>query len=196
MKNKLMNVYFDNLIHEYNFNVDKFISNKFLTEIKNIFINRREEMMKIHNSANLPFSINSNYTELRWKIDKKLSKLVEKNYIVKNNHQHFDISIYYSNKNIGAYQWHNHWKLGFNHATIVGTFYCHNMQKNKGGEISFSIPGKEEFKIFPKNNTLYLFPYWLAHKPNPYTGEGDRFCFNWGYSTSNRIKHKLIDGIW
>jgi hypothetical protein len=195
MQFKFLRSHYQDLIHEYKVDVESLIPFGLLKEIKQTYLDNYKEVKLKHNQANISLGSFDHLREYSLNVDDKLKKLIEKFYVVENNFGRGNCSVYYSNKNMGVYDFHDHYKPGGG-GSIGAVFYWTNIKEGDGGEISFKRPHLPEYKIFPKNHTLYTFPYWLAHKPNPVEGEGERFCFNWNYISNNRVVHKIIGSVW
>jgi len=195
MEFKFLRKHYQNLVHEYEIDTKSLIPFGILEGIKKVYLENIDEAKKNKNAANVELTRFDEFREYSLEADKVLKKLIEKFYVTENNYGVGGLNVYYSKKDIGVYDFHDHYDSD-NMATIGAVFYWHNMEKGNSGEISFKRPHLPEYKIFPKFNRLYTFPYWLAHKPNPYNGEGERFCFNWCYVCSNRPVHKLTGDVW
>ena len=79
--------------------------------------------------------------------------------------------VYCQNYNHSTSQWHSH----INTSTINAVLY-YNMPKT-GGELCFDIFGTK-FKVTPKPEHIYIFPYWAYHTPMPQDDDLWRVCVN------------------
>ena len=90
----------------------------------------------------------------------------------------FTISSLYSNTAWCYRSTEDEWASEYHHhkatATINAVWYY---QVNPEDSISFFVK-EEEHKIFPKQNTLLVFPNFLLHKPNKPTGPLTRYSVN------------------
>jgi hypothetical protein len=84
---------------------------------------------------------------------------------------------------------HNH----INTSTINATFYIDPPEN--GGELYFSMED-EECTIKPQKNKIYLFPYWLHHKPLSQSSSTYRICINLEYKCQSRPMHIPSKVIW
>lgn len=195
MEFKLLNRHYGNLIHEYKIDTQSLIPFNTLPLLKKYYLDNIEERKKINNAANLQLTFVEGLRDIEVNAHNELKKLIERFYVTENNFGIGSISLYYSDSNGGSYDWHDHYDP-YNISSIGAVFYWHNMEKDNGGEISFKRPHLPEYRIMPQVDRLYTFPYWLAHRPNPYMGKGERYCFNWAYLSSNRIVNKITGDVW
>ena len=77
-------------------------------------------------------------------------------------------------------------------STINAVFYL-SLPKDGGG-IQFIYQG-EHLTLQPQINKIYLFPYWLQHRPLPQEDADYRICFNLQYMCKMRPVHKIA-GNW
>ena len=86
--------------------------------------------------------------------------------------------------------------------TINAVFYL-NIPK-EGGEIFFSyMNGKYsegrgmEVTLKPQMDMVYFFPSWLPHTPLPHKDKNvTRLCFNWGWHSEYKARHKATGIVW
>jgi len=126
----------------------------------------------------------------------KLNKIIKKNYWTDKPIANLGLRAYVQNNKENSSFYHNHKTPG----SISGIFYLDPPQE--GGEISFlinpdqDIPHLKEIIFKPKKNKLYLFPYWMYHKPLPQKDEDYRICFNWVHGSPTRPIHKFTKSQW
>tara|TARA_R110000803_G_scaffold210430_1_gene282174 strand:+ start:104 stop:637 length:534 start_codon:yes stop_codon:yes gene_type:complete len=164
-------------IHEYSFNYTSL-----LEPIKQDLI---DGFYKTINHRGYDMNVES-HQEIFAKVNGGLDRLIEENYFVGNKLGEGNGSrIYIQNKDKFVSKLHDHTSIM---SSIHATFYL-NIPKT-GGEISFNYLDNE-IKIKPEINKIYVFPYWLPHKPLPQEDEVERICFNWSYASIQRPVHKL-----
>ena len=126
----------------------------------------------------------------------RLNKIIKKNYWTDKPIANLGLRAYVQNNKENSSFYHNHKTPG----SISGIFYLDPPQE--GGEISFlinpdqDIPHLKEIIFKPKKNKLYLFPYWMYHKPLPQKDEDYRICFNWVHGSPTRPIHKFTKSQW
>ena len=128
-------------------------------------------------------------------IEPKLNQIVEDNYLIGKPLINPSLRIYVQNNVQHTSFYHHH----LTPSTISGVFYID--PPKEGGEISFLLKFDNENKpkeliLKPEKNKLYLFPYWLYHKPQPQKDKEYRICFNWMYGSPIRPFHKITGISW
>ena len=177
-------------IHEYDFPVhEKLVPYK--EEILGNYIQRKE---KNPNLSDLHLPKSHPLTTL---LEPKLNRLVKKNYWINKPSSNYGFRTYIQNNELYTSYYHNHHKLT---SSITGVFYLD--PPKEGGELSFlinpdpALGSPKEILIKPIKNKLYLFPYWLYHKPLPQKDENYRVCFNWAYGSHKRPVSKITSVMW
>jgi len=84
---------------------------------------------------------------------------------------------------------HNHTQT----TSIASVFYLDLPEE--GGELDFYF-GDTSARLKPKLNTLYVFPHWVYHKPQPQKDSKYRICINMEFSSYDRPIVKETGDIW
>ena len=171
-------------IHSYKFNYSSFLQN-YISEIIDKYSTRN-----VHDDFDLVLE----NKEIENYIFPKLNKIVEDNYHVGKNYGETRISVYVqepSNEEPKEEFFHNHVHTC---GSINGVFYL-NIPK-EGGGIQFFNPPWVDLTIQPQIDTLYLFPYWIMHRPLPHKEDIIRISFNWTYGGIERPIYKLTGELW
>lgn len=103
-----------------------------------------------------------------------------------------DCSIYIQNKQNFSSVWHSHTQT----STIVATTYIN--VPDIGGELICKIK-EEPYALKLEEDKIYMFPYWLQHKPSPQHDEHDdlwRICLNLQFQCDNRVMVKETGIMW
>ena len=185
MVNKL-----NDYIHEYDFPYHDFLKNYKNELLAKYFslISNKKSLTDFFIPIDHPLNIY---------IQPKLNELIQKNYWVDTPTANLSLRTYIQNNKNNQSFYHNHPFA----SSISGVFYVDPPQK--GGELSFIVdpnkdPNSSEGKIIikPQKNKLYLFPYWLYHKPCPQEDEDYRICFNFMYGSPSKPIHKMSAIQW
>lgn len=122
-------------------------------------------------------------------ISKAFTAIVKENFIVSSQLAPIKTWIYVQNKENWSSVWHTHVST----STVNAVFYINPPEK--GGGLSLRLNGVET-TIQPKPNYLYVFPYWMEHKPNPQEDEDWRISVNIEYVCSQRAIVKETGVVW
>ena len=179
-------------IHEYDFPYHDYLK-IYKEELISNYL-RQKEFDKSITDLQLPMSHPLNIF-----LPSKLNKIVKKNYWTGKPLTNYGFRIYIQNNINNTSFYHNHINE-YQTSSISGVFYTD--PPKDGGEISFLVnpdnhpDSPKEIIIKPKQNKLYLFPYWIFHKPLPQKDEEYRICFNWVHGSPTRPIHKLETITW
>ncbi|MGB0405177.1 MAG: 2OG-Fe(II) oxygenase [Fusobacterium sp.] len=116
--------------------------------------------------------------------------------------QHYYVSSYYSKHSIGVYKQtnKNSEKMPHNHirsSSITAVFYLNPPKPKDGGGITFYYDNLNDSQtIHPTKESVYLFPSWVYHTPEPQISSTPRFSLNWGYMSNIRPIHKITGDYW
>jgi hypothetical protein len=170
-------------IHEYDFPYHDEV-----LEHKNDILKQFKEKIGIKHADRDTYTVDYVNEPLRKKIEQRFDKVVHDNYSVDPRMQDLSLNVYVQNKEHSNSLWHDH----VFSATINAVFYL-NLPK-VGGGLQFIYQG-EQLTLQPKINKIYLFPYWLQHRPLPQEDNDYRICFNLQYMCKTRPAHKIA-GNW
>jgi len=179
-----------NLVHEYDFSYSSILE-PHIGDILQEYENKKKENNK---ELTTDLYVDSKIPVIKH-INKELEYLVQKNYHVGEPMGESPLRVYIQNGQSNVSLLHDHTGgLG----TICGVFYLN--PPKEGGEILFKYLENTEWgfelKLKPQINKVYLFPYWLPHKPLPQKDSTPRFCFNWVYASNDRPVHKYARIFW
>ena len=121
-------------------------------------------------------------------IDNSFLKIIEKEFTVSDITNPIRTCIYVQNNNISSNVWHNH----VNTSTINAVFYIDPPQH--GGELQLLL-SNICYSIKPQKNKIYIFPYWMDHRPTPQIDTEWRISVNIEYMCNARPilkKHNLL----
>jgi hypothetical protein len=167
-------------IHEYDF------------PIYDLIIPYKEDILKQFENKFNPNQGNSTLyinPELQNQIVPKFVTLIKENYKVSKPIKEIKLWTYIQNNYFFRSFLHNHIFT----STLNAVFYI-DIPKI-GGELKFAYENQTH-TIFPQKNKLYVFPYWLSHKPLPQKDQEQRICFNLEYFCRKRPIHKKTQVIW
>lgn len=123
-------------------------------------------------------------------ISKSFEKVIREEFEVSEKLKPIQIWIYCQNDNYFNCVWHNH----ANTSTINAVFYIDPPSQEEGGGIQHSYGGVN-YITNPEKNKIYLFPYWMDHRPLPQSSEEWRVCVNLEYFCKERPiwrKNKIL----
>tara|TARA_Y100000114_G_scaffold100901_1_gene94023 strand:- start:2318 stop:2857 length:540 start_codon:yes stop_codon:yes gene_type:complete len=121
-------------------------------------------------------------------ISNSFLKIIEKEFTVSDITNPIRTCIYVQNNNISSNVWHNH----VNTSTINAVFYIDPPQH--GGELQLLL-SNICYSIKPQKNKIYIFPYWMDHRPTPQIDTEWRISVNIEYMCNARPilkKHNLL----
>lgn len=126
----------------------------------------------------------------------KIKEIVEDSFFIEDKTKEnisFAVVVQDNKNNFPVY--HNHVN---NPNGLCGVFYT-NIPK-EGGEFEIInpplFPIEKPLRLKPQINKLYLFPYWLYHRPLPQKDTEPRICFNIGYFSSSKVIVKRHGYLW
>ena len=122
-------------------------------------------------------------------ISKAFLNIVEKNFIVSSLTRPIKTWIYVQNNVHSNNVWHTHVST----SSINAVYYID--PPKRGGGLSLRYLGEETI-IRPEPNMLYIFPYWLEHKPEPQKDEDWRISVNIEYMCDSRPIVKETGVMW
>tara|TARA_R110000803_G_C11829467_1_gene303081 strand:+ start:62 stop:619 length:558 start_codon:yes stop_codon:yes gene_type:complete len=172
------------LVHEYDFHY----SNILKPYIKDILQDYEYNKKQFPTKLTTDITLDPNIPVIK-QITKELEQLVQENYYMGKPMGESILNVYIQNDKSNTSKLHDHTE-GF--GTINGVFYLN--PPKEGGEILFrhleNTEWGSELKLKPKMDKIYLFPYYLPHKPLPQTSPNPRLCFNYTYPSNDRPVHK------
>ena len=125
----------------------------------------------------------------------KISKIANDNFYLGDSLEESEIWTYVqppSNNLDEIYNYHNH---AHNAGNICGVFYL-NLPKQGGGFQVENSPWLDPTIIKPEVDKLYLFPFWLSHRPLPHDEDIFRISFNWTFKGNIRATNKFNGMLW
>ena len=122
-------------------------------------------------------------------IKNKFLKIIDDKFWISNPLSEIKTWIYVQNNEYYNSVWHNHVKT----STINAVYYINPPEV--GGELELMMNG-QIFKIKPKINYLYLFPYWMDHRPVVQESPDWRISVNIEYLCEQRAKVKETGILW
>ena len=128
------------------------------------------------------------YTKI---ISEAFEKVIHENFEVSEKLKPIQTWIYCQNDEHFNCVWHNH----ANTSTINAVFYIDPPQALEGGGIQHLFEG-ENCITNPENNKIYMFPYWMDHRPMPQLSEEWRVCVNLEYFCKERPVWKENNFLW
>tara|TARA_R100001463_G_scaffold17250_2_gene44277 strand:- start:1072 stop:1602 length:531 start_codon:yes stop_codon:yes gene_type:complete len=170
----------DTFIHEYDFPIHDLI-----IPYKEDIIKQFESKLNFNKGNNIPYT-NSYLEDL---VFPKFLDLIKNNYEVDNLINDLKLWVYVQNNFFNRPSLHHHIPT----STLNAVFYI-NIPKI-GGELEFKYEDTS-YVLSPKKDKIYIFPYWLPHKPLPQKDEDKRICFNLEYFCKQRPMHKETQIIW
>lgn len=99
--------------------------------------------------------------------------------------------IYCQNNQHNRSVWHNH----MNTSTVNAVFYIDPPEEQDGGGLEVCL-GQNVFTIPVKKNFIYMFPYWMDHRPLAQKSEKWRVSVNVEYFCNTRPIVKKNGVLW
>ena len=115
-------------------------------------------------------------------VQERFDKIIHENYAVSPRIRPTTMNIYLQNNKHAANLWHDHVLT----STINAVIYF-NLPESGGG-FEFNYQG-DIGQLKPQEGKIYLFPYWLLHRPLPQEDEDYRICINLEYLCQSRPMH-------
>ena len=166
-------------IHEYDFPFrDEFMSHR--DEIIRQF---KEKVDSSKNKNRENYTVIYEHAALQQQVQQRFDKIVTENYAVSPRIRPTTLNIYLQNNRHSANLWHDHVLT----STINAVIYF-NLPKSGGG-FEFNYQG-DISQLKPQEDKIYLFPYWLLHRPLPQEDEDYRICINLEYLCQARPMHQ------
>ena len=122
-------------------------------------------------------------------IEKAFLNIIEDTFRVSDSFVPVKTWIYVQNKERFNSVWHTH----VNTSSVNAVFYID--PPKKGGGLNLRLNGKEVV-IYPAVNKLYMFPYWMEHRPLPQDDDDWRISVNIEYFCAQRPVVKETGTIW
>ena len=122
-------------------------------------------------------------------ISEAFSKIVHENFEVSKLLKPIKTWIYAQTDRYWSSVWHNH----VNTSSINAVYYID--PPKRGGGLNLRLYGTEHI-IHPEPNIIYIFPYWLEHRPLPQEDSAWRISVNIEYMCSQRPVIKETSIIW
>ena len=162
-------------VHQYDFP----ISNLLTPHIDDI-IDQYKKSYPVIEGYSMPY-FNDKVTQ---KIGMDFVELIKNNYKVSSLMKPIQPHIYYQDKDHQKNDLHNH-----NSTSTVNAVFYLKLPK-EGGGIEFVDEGGTPHQLHsPEIDKLYVFPYWLSHRPLPHTSDDIRISFNLEYFCVERPRH-------
>ena len=122
-------------------------------------------------------------------ISKKFLEIIQEEFNVSEKLNPIQTWVYAQNNRHGNHVWHNH----ANTSSVNAVYYI-DPPAELGG-LQLSLSGRDH-TIKPETNKLYLFPYWMEHRPLPQESRDWRVSINLEYLCLQRPIYKKLDVLW
>jgi hypothetical protein len=122
-------------------------------------------------------------------IKNKFLKVIEDKFRVSNQLSEIKTWIYVQNNQYYNSVWHNHVTT----STINAVYYINPPEV--GGELELTM-NAQSYKFKPQINYLYLFPYWMEHRPVVQESPDWRISVNIEYLCEQRAIVKETGILW
>lgn len=175
---------FEEFVMEVDFPVHEF-SKKFKYQMINVFSYDKIAMNGDTSGYNTHFD-DPEYTPI---IAQKFEEVVKDIFDVDEKSRPIKTWIYCQNNKRNKSVWHSH----VNTCTVNGVFYID--PPKEGGGLQLFLNGFVD-TIQPKKDKLYLFPYWMDHRPLPQEDDDWRISVNVEYFCRQRPIVKQTGIIW
>lgn len=110
--------------------------------------------------------------------------IIQTQYKVSDPMTPFQPYVYYQDSKFQENHFHSH------KGTSTLNAVCYLVLPKEGGGIEFIDDEKETHIMHrPQVDKLYVFPYWLTHRPLPHTSNDYRISFNLEYLCIERPRH-------
>lgn len=122
--------------------------------------------------------------EVTQKLETDFVKLITNNYKVSSQIKPIQPHVYYQDLTHQKNSLHNHNAT----STLNAVFYL--KLPKEGGGIEFIDEEMVSHQLnSPEIDKIYVFPYWLSHRPLPHTSNDIRISFNLEYFCVERPRH-------
>jgi len=115
--------------------------------------------------------------------------LVDEEFVVSDPVSPITTWIYVQNNVVSTNIWHNHVKS----STINAVFYINPPQE--GGELQLLLHNTM-YSVKPEKNKIYIFPYWMDHRPSSQVDPEWRISVNIEYMCLKRPILKKQNILW
>ena len=134
---------------------------------------------------------NTCYTDQEYNsiISEAFSKIVQENFTVSQLLNPIRTWIYAQTNEHWNSVWHTHVKT----SSVNAVYYID--PPRRGGGLNLRFNGIEHI-IHPKPNLIYIFPYWMEHRPLPQEDADWRISVNIEYMCDRRPVVKETETIW
>jgi len=171
-------------INDYIFEYDFPVAQSFDPYIDEIVDNYHKNLNR-DKGYNVPYENDMLLT----KVENSFLQIVTDEFHVTEKLNDIKLWTYCQNKDFSICVNHNH----VNTATINGVFYVN--PASSGGKLEYTLEDGVH-QLQPKPNKIYLFPYWLYHKPTPQLDNEWRIAVNIEFMCMSRALHKRTGIKW
>jgi hypothetical protein len=144
---------------------------------------------KSNQSSDTGYSIKCNHLREIDFIRDRFEEVVLDNFSGINTNYNIDCSIYIQNKENFTSVYHSHTQT----STIVATTYIN--VPDVGGQLEYRIK-EDPCTLNLQEDMVYMFPYWLQHKPIPQHDDLWRICINLEFQCDSRVTVKDTGVRW
>jgi len=127
----------------------------------------------------------------RNKIEIAFRQLIHDHFVVGEQLRDIKTWIYCQNDKFFNSVWHSH----IDTSTINAVFYIDPPEPEEGGGLELRYL-EQSIKVPVQKNMIYMFPYWMDHRPLPQTSKTWRVSVNVEYMTNTRPVVKESGVIW
>ena len=127
----------------------------------------------------------------RNKVEISFRQLVHDTFVVGEQLRGVKTWIYCQNDKFFNSVWHSH----IDTSTVNAVFYIDPPEAEEGGGLELRFL-EQSIKVPVQKNMIYMFPYWMDHRPLPQTSPAWRISVNVEYMTNTRPVVKESGVIW
>jgi hypothetical protein len=127
----------------------------------------------------------------RNKIEIAFRQLIHDHFVIGEQLREIKTWIYCQNDKFFNSVWHSH----IDTSTVNAVFYIDPPEPEEGGGLELRFL-EQSIKVPVQKNMIYMFPYWMDHRPLPQTSKNWRVSVNVEYMTNTRPVVKESGVIW
>lgn len=136
---------------------------------------------------------NTEYDNLmfRNKVEIAFRQMIHDHFVIGEQLRDIKTWIYCQNDKLFNSVWHSH----IDTSTINAVFYIDPPEPEEGGGLELRFL-EQSIKVPVQKNMIYMFPYWMDHRPLPQTSKNWRVSVNVEYMTNTRPVVKESGVLW